>query len=431
MRSLLTSSFVPLTLIGSTVLAAGVAANLSPKQGVIVRPAVFQPAGEKADEVAPPVAAAAPQEATPQSPPFVAQLSSDGLLAGTIMVVDPATGSEAPAADLNILFMQNGEIKASTKPGVAGVFQAKDLAPGQYALIASGMSGYIAMGVDVLPAPPPPAAQVQATGFARNVSLAQFRALAVPAADLTTVMALANAYVPPAAPTQLIQQNDFLTDDELKSGNAATRKPAGTPDTPYTVELQAGGKVPGQLHRIDPQTGKPLRFRHLNAFLVQGAATPLKTAIAPNGNFEFSNVKPGYYSVVAAGAEGFCAFGVHIVESQGNVAARGADELFVTVSLSKMAEMVTIDGIVIDMTNFPEAIRQLAISIAASQGNSPVNGPAPPGALGAQSFGGGGGLGGGAGGGGSGLGLLGAALGAAGLAAALDDDGGNNNPTSP
>ncbi len=405
MRLFPMSIFIPAILISMSVLAA--------------------------DAPIPP--APALEDAVPQPTSNAVQLSSDGLLPGVIMVADPATGLESPATELTVRFLQKGEIKTVAKPGIGGVFQAKGLASGRYAVIASGKAGYLVAEVEVV-APPPQVPQVRPTKFVAATARTQFRGLAVPPADLPMVLKLANSYVPPTArtagPAPLVPNKDVLTADDLKSGYAQSGKGSAAPDAPYVVERQVGGKVLGQLHRFHPITGQPVQFHHLNAFLVQGNALPQKVLVASNGNFEFADVAPGHYSVVAAGGEGFMAFGLHVVEGQGGVASGANKALFVNVSFkARRAELVVIDGTVIDLSNFPEALRQLAVSIAASQGNSPTQGNAPPGSLGAGPGGGGGAGGGGAGAGGSGLGLLGAALGAAGLGLAAANGG--SSPSSP
>ncbi len=450
MRSLLTSVFIPVGLLGSTVFAADVAVNRTPKPTLVVRRAVLQAEGEKAKEDAPAEQKeAVPAEKKPAAPrdefgeqtrSHRVQLSSDGLLPGTISVVDRTTGSLVPAVELNVLFMQNGEIKSTVKPGVAGVFQAKGLAPGIYSVIASGKSGFLAFGLEVQAAEAPPVLKRGERGETRPVKFQEveaqlaINALAVPLSDVSTVVKLVNSYVPAAAkveaPTQLLEEKDLLTTEQLQDVPEAPQDQVGKPEAQHSVALQPDGKLIGRMRRMHPQSGKPVRFRRLNVFLVQGDSVVSQSPVTEAGLFEFKKLRPGDFSVVAAGPEGFSAFAIRVVAAEDKVAVKAAKELVLTpVSFNaNRAELVVIDGMVIDMTNFPEAVRQLAIAEAAKQGNAPVNGPAPPGALGAQP--GGAGAGGAGAGGGGGLGLIAAALGAAGLGLAAANNG-SESATSP
>ncbi len=414
MRSLLTSAMIPLAMIGSTVLAAGVAVNLTQKATVPVRPAVFQEkaAAEattqpgvvaKADDAP---AAAAPAAVAPPAA-FEVHLSADGLLPGKISVINSETGVEAPATDLNIVFMQKGAVKSTAKPGVAGVFQAANLVPGVYSVIASGKSGYLATGVKVLAADPGHAGQ----GLAID-------ALAVPISDTAKLLQVVNSYIPLGARTAAPNQ---VVDGEAAAANA------GGPSDPRAVPLLDGNRVTGRIMRLHPETGAVLKFHagSMHVFLLQGDAIVSQAALDETGAFTLEGAREGAFSLAAAGAEGFAAFGIRIATPDGKLTQNAASPNVFQVSFAANMRAAGASGsAAIDMANFPAAYQRLTNSQPQSSNST------PPGSNTGGTGGGGGGTGGGGAGGGGGLGALGAALGAAGLAAALANDN-NDNPTSP
>jgi len=450
MQKLISGVLIPLALLGSTVLGAGVTVGLTAKRTLPVRPAIFQAEGDKPAD--PPAAQAAPVPGAVDPVPapvvvekaplpvHVARLSSDNLFAGKISVLNPITGGIEPISDVVVWFMQNGEIRSSAKPGIGGVFQAANLEPGVYSIIAWGPQGYLATAVNILPYEPPQAgpavSQVEPVSLTTSMAGLGIDVLAVSPRDTGKMLELANAYIPASAreisTVPLAATGTELTQDEIAKVEAALNARAEDPAVPYAAVLMDGNRVPGVMTRMHPQTGKLLRFhdRTNKAFLVNGPAVVSEAWIGTDGQFVFENARAGDFTVVVAGAEGFTAFGVQIVRPiavppAGDVTQSASKPIILDVSMSKAAGSSGIDGSVIDMANFPAAYRQMLGALGAQQAEA-----APPPAGPAGGFGGGSGGGGIGGGGGGGLGALGAALGAAGLAAALANDNGDS-PNSP
>jgi hypothetical protein len=379
------------------------------------------------------------------------RISSDGLVPGKILVVDPETNAVVPARDLTVLFAQNGEIKAQVEPGEGGVFQASGLGPGLYSVIASGASGFVAFGVELLPLE---AAQVTREGAVEPVSFFQeeqaaleIDALAVPPRDLEAVGQLVRSYVPAGgAAVGRIDESDVqnvVPPVAAQGGNPAVDRHT-TSTKQHSVMLDDNGTLSGRMRRMHPQTGKPMRTRRLNVFLVQGDQVAGQARVdSVSGEFKFTGIQPGDYSVVAAGPEGFAAFAVQIVSFDAATITQTPRELLMPVSFAQLppgeagalARLNQIVSVLVQSPDTQLAAQQLqqAIQQALQQSLAQGNPPAPGGP-------GGGGPGGGTGGGGAGgagaaggAGPLGALLGlaAGGALGAAIADAANDDPSSP
>jgi len=420
MRTLFTAAFVPLVLLSTTVLSAQEQSGKVSKPGITVRPAVLQDEAKKPAE--------APAAGVQAVPTVGARLASDGRLAGKISVLNPSTGVIGPVTDMTITFLQNGEVKATVKAGVAGVFQAK-LATGFYTLIGSGTSGYIATGVNVLPYEAPKAngnaVEAKPFSFAGGNAGLGLHMLAAPPRDLPKVLAIANAYIPANLRTGGAASTAGST--PVKPADVAPQGRTANAPAPYATYLGEGNRLNGVINRIDPRTQSLLEFheRTTKAFLVNGPSVIAEAWVSKSGRFVLEGVGPGDYTVVVAGAEGYSVHGVQVLRPDNAVTqtASSTGIQFVSFASAKM-QPNGIDSAVIDMADFPTAHNRLVNSQPGSQQQSASS----QGGMGGTGGGGtgGGGVGGGTGGGG--LGALGAALGAAGLAAAIAN---GNSPSSP
>lgn len=429
MRTLLSCALIPFLLLGSVVLGADDSVGRPSKSSIPVRRAVLQEDTKKAGDAQP-----APNGVTHPVPTFEARLASDGRLAGKISVLNPSTGIIGPVTDMVVSFLQSGDVKATVKPGVAGVFQAK-LAPGFYTVIGSGASGYIASGVTVLPyeAPKANAKSVDAkpVSFARGTAGLGLHMLASPPRDLPKALEIVNAYIP--ANVRTAGGSSTVGSTPLRAAEVAQLeaelkgRPVDLP-APYATYLAEGNRLTGVISRIDPRTQNLLEFheRTTKVFLISGKAVIAEAWLAKNGRFVLEGVGPGDYSIVVAGAEGYAVHGVQVLRAENAVTKVEASAEVQLVSFAAARRQPSgIDSTVIDMSDVPNAVRQLVNSQPGSQQSSSSS-PGGMNGTGGGGGAGGGGIGGGTGGGG--LGALGAALGAAGLAAAIAN---GDSPSSP
>lgn len=73
----------------------------------------------------------------------------DGQLSGRMRMLHPETGQSVIPRDCTVYLCQGGEILLEAKTDKLGIFQFPHVAPGIYALIAEGESGFMAIAVDI------------------------------------------------------------------------------------------------------------------------------------------------------------------------------------------------------------------------------------------------------------------------------------------
>ena len=177
-----------------------------------------------------------------------------------------------------------------------------------------------------------------------------------------------------------------------QNGDAATVPPPNgklPKTTKAVVHLQVDGNLKGQLVVLDA-AGKPTPAQGKVSFLQNGQVVAAAQTDS-NGVFQVPGLKPGVYSVLASGPEGFAAM---------------------TVQVSPYAADAPAAQLTLEMTLVP---LDQADALSALLAQTP---PDPPGPVCEPAcYGGGGGYGGGGYGGGGlgGLGMIGAALGALGM----------------
>lgn len=78
------------------------------------------------------------------------QLGQDGVLRGSVNVLDPRTGKNREVLDETVYFLRNGVVAASTKVQHDGSFEIAGLETGLYSVIGAGKDGSFAMGIEVV-----------------------------------------------------------------------------------------------------------------------------------------------------------------------------------------------------------------------------------------------------------------------------------------
>ncbi|MBX3439407.1 MAG: hypothetical protein KF861_18105, partial [Planctomycetaceae bacterium] len=245
------------------------------------------------------------------------RLDANGRLPGRINIIDPNTGLPAPARDLTIALLQNGRKVTEFHPGINGVFEAEGVLPGVYSLVGHGEEGYIAYGLEVLPA----VANVdlnddsalQQVAFQEIGTELQIDSLAVPPQDGPSVLRLATEHLPAeiVAAASAIAANADAVPPAVDSGdltelNEIEDNPGE--ETVYSanlhqhdIRLDANGSLTGRIRSLHPQTGQPVRIRRLNVFLVKNNQIVAQAPVTPLGVFTFPDLSEGTYSFVAAG----------------------------------------------------------------------------------------------------------------------------------
>ncbi|MCA9074587.1 MAG: hypothetical protein KDA93_06105 [Planctomycetaceae bacterium] len=292
------------------------------------------------------------------------RLSADGTLPGRINVVDPDTGEPAQAQDMTIAFVQHGHVVAEVHPGIDGSFQAEGVGPGIYSLVGHGPEGYIAYGLEVLPAELTVdrrnAIEMSLVAFQEIQQEIQIDSLAIPPVDGPAVLQLAREHLPPevinggsAAVSRLDQTFDVGPQIQHVSQVAEEKPftddvpledviPAG-PNSPSAslqqnkIRLSHDGTLTGRMRSLNSHSGQLARFRRLNIFLVRDNRIVAQAPVNPLGVFTIPNLGVGRYSFAAAGTEGFAAFSIHTVTEE-FADANTVNQLIVPVSFQQPAD---------------------------------------------------------------------------------------------
>ena len=278
------------------------------------------------------------------------RLRADGRLPGRINVIDPVTGLVSPAREMTIALLQNGEVVTEFHPGIDGVFEAEGVTPGVYSLVGHGEEGYIAYGLEVLPAEfnvdNQEADGTHQVAYQVVQDELQIDSLAVPPTDGPSVLHLANEHLPqeivaaareiaagaesaPPPPfaggrEELGQFEDNPADDTIPAANLRQ----------HAIRLAPDGSLTGRMRSLNPQSGQPVRFRRLNVFLVRNNEIVAQAPVTPLGVFTLPDLDEGLYSFVAAGTEGFTAFSIRTV-SDFVAGPDTPDELIVPVAFAQ------------------------------------------------------------------------------------------------
>jgi hypothetical protein len=259
---------------------------------------------------------------------FRVRRAPDGTIAGRINIANPVTKAIRSLANVTIRFIKNGAVVAEVKSGADGLFKAA-VEPGIYAITAESDSGYLAYGMQVVD----PAAEIRTASLsAKNTKFQEVSdvldvdSLAVPISDVPTVLRLAKGHIPPSpttpapaptpadAPAPAVAPASQL--EPLNERTPDANAPGGSDVKQNAVALEPDGGLVGRMRRIHPQTGESVRVKRMNVFLLQNNKIVAQAGVGENGMFKFKIVRPGVYSFVSAGAEGFSAFSVVTIDSK-------------------------------------------------------------------------------------------------------------------
>lgn len=368
----------------------------------------------------------------------IVRLDDNNALKGKLSVIG-GSGVLTPIESVKIRFVRKGEVKAQTAPNQDGSFVVRDLDPGVYSMVAAGSGGFIAWSVNVREKKADIAKRLGhiPVWYQEAKTKLDVQAAAVPPTNFSPLKQLLRQYLPSEDSTLYLEGGD-IPDDML---NPPADAIPGTSVNYHAVDLTPDGRLLGRIRRLQPDSGRDLRIRQLNVFLLKDNAIVAQEEVAPNGTFAFEDVSAGGYSMVAAGRDGFLAFSVYVRNAR---AASGDDKKLAKSGLLPVRFPQGQAGLQIDVAlcspqDFNQQnLAQLTDGFTNDDGAplASINGGFPPaGGAPAGMPGGGGGIGGGGGGGGvpsGGLGgvLLGGAIGA-GVGTILDDDDDQRQQASP
>lgn len=340
----------------------------------------------------------------------------NGVLRGKMLVVNPVSGQQVDIRHLTIHLLQNGASLASATSSSHGEFFLNGVQPGVYGLVAAGADGFAAYSLQVIGDAAEEEAERDATHPAallqQEITALDVETLAVPPDNFHALKELIRNHIPASVDTV-----DYLEPAregipagaryfEVREGEQGLPAgPAAPPVRPVTPELAAPGttirhhavslqvddRLVGRVRRLHPGTGRPLRPRRLSIHMLRNNQVAARATVdEATGVFEIEDFKPGMYSLVAVAREyggtrleGFAAFSIAVLPAPAAVSGN-ATRSTTPVSLQPPVENVLeIDFSVVGWENLAQ-LRNIAAAHLPG-GLAPVGAPgaAAPGMAGA------------------------------------------------
>ena len=349
------------------------------------------------------------------------QPDGQGNLFGQFGRLSLVTNETVGVEGLRIFLVQNSKIVSTAETDEFGQFTLFDVPPGNYAICASGKTGFLAYGLHVTN--PARGEGAGRTDFGQNIlpgtsrqtpvsfvmnerrrprDTVQINAAVVPP-EFRAIRRVMSGHLPSNVSSAMGQGDDF----ELNVDNTLVADD-------FRVGLTPDNRLVGRMAPLTNRRDKPARLREMNAFLIQDDEIYARVPVNADGSFSFADVDPGVYAFAAAGEEGFAALSFQAVEApelDSDMARLGGRDGFQFVSTMRPAAPSGLNVVLAPASETPFLLNQMEI-IAGGGGGGGGQGLA--GAFGAGGAGGAGGAAGGLGG----VGALGglAGLGGAGLA---------------
>ncbi len=350
-------------------------------------------------------------------------LTPDGRLLGRIMTFAPNQAGDVPLQAAAVHLMRDGAVAAETHTDSSGHFEATGLTPGTYSLIAQSEQGVLAYAVHVRHAEPAEEAPLNTV---------QLNSMATPSWDAEAVVRTVEKYwgMQPERSREIEPKSTSIPE-------AVRPVPQFGADATtlnhHRIRLQPDGRLLGRLRRLQHDTGRPIIARDIEVALYRDGQLQQMTWTDEIGYFEFGDLLPGMYSLVATGSisvgslenvstefdqglqHGFLTFGIEVVDADDRPSIQ-------PIAFTEIQESLEIDAALIDPTDL-----QPFLNSPAPEAESSSTSTQSPGSAGSSSGGGSTGGGGSVGGGSGALGALigvGAAAGLAALAGGGNDSSG-------
>ena len=253
----------------------------------------------------------------------VVLLDENGGLTGRLGLIDPESGSLVSASDVNVIFVHRRRVIATSAPNEAGEFRVEGLSPGVYSVIADGPAGFCCFSVDVrredlADEETPSVRKIDKSPykfvlFQEATRVLDMETAIVPPRDYRTVVGLMRYWMPRSV--SRLPPRPRPGGIRFPTGSPPLIDPAvprGTAINHHAVRLQPDGRLHGRIRHLNSGSGKNLRLREMNVFMIQGDQVVAQEPVAVNGTFAFRELTPGIYSMVAAGRDGFLAFSVDV-----------------------------------------------------------------------------------------------------------------------
>lgn len=233
-------------------------------------------------------------------------VDANGLLRGTVIGFDASEVN-----DLSVKLVKNGLVVNSTRVNKQGQFSFNNVQQGTYGLVGFGPEHFFAFGFDAIRNSNNPKANAP-----RSITV-----MAAP--NETTINTDWIAFFGPNVRYRVygrfVSREGSEDPAELYGTEGISiHYPEAVPAT--TIQSHAAtalsdGRLVGRVHQIDSLNGRPVDVRNTRVLLLQNDDVYAATSSDNFGVFEFTDIEPGFYSLVAAGDDGLAAIGLEVVKS--------------------------------------------------------------------------------------------------------------------
>ena len=233
-------------------------------------------------------------------------LGPNGKLSGQVLTFD---GTIFDGEDGFVVHLvQKGKTVASGRTDANGRFEINGVDPGTYTITGLSFDNFFAFGFNAI------GYQEGSTKLNANI-----QCIAIPRfGSLLTDLVKQNA---PNVSFRVYGQYKFGEGDDdparlLGLDGIAIRQPDAVPATSiqaHRLPIEPDGRVIGRIHQIHNMNGRPVEVKDTGIYLIRENVILARAKTNYYGVFEFKNVQPGFYGLVAAGKDGFAAIAVEVV----------------------------------------------------------------------------------------------------------------------
>ncbi len=233
-------------------------------------------------------------------------IAADGSLTGRLHRFGSEGDESVPVETTTIQIVKNQTTVATATTDAEGIFVVQNLAPGTYSVVADSANGYAVFGIRAVFDTSHVTKADSATPVVRSISELELDVAAVQPMDIEKAKELiAENY----KYSEVSDNGQFTEYSKISSGARATTSSS------HSVAISEEGTLSGTMLALDPETSQPMDINDLTIYCIRNQQVVGSAPVSVSGVFEISGLSTGAYSIVAAGADGVLAMGVHLVGS--------------------------------------------------------------------------------------------------------------------
>ena len=233
-------------------------------------------------------------------------VDSNGLLLGTVIGFN-----DTAVTDVKVHLLSNGIVVSTANVNAQGQFSFNNVQEGTYGLVGIGETSFFAFGFNAIRNSNNPLAKAP-----RSITV-----MAGP--NQTSINTDWIAHFGPEVKFRVygrFESREGTEDPPRLYGTEGIRThyPEAYPATTiqsHAVTTLDDGRLVGRVHQIDSGTGRPVDVRNIRVMLLKEDDVYAATSTDNFGVFDFTEIPPGFYSLVAAGDDGLSLIGLEVVDS--------------------------------------------------------------------------------------------------------------------